>query len=73
MRLYLLIREIAMTPESSHRPPERFWAGQEVPKTAVYGQFHDRTLNYAGAGNDRPLKKGDPFPRALKDHHYREL
>jgi len=52
--------------------PERFWPGQEVPKTATYGQYHDRTGKYAGKEHDRRLNNGDPFPRALKDHHYRE-
>jgi len=51
---------------------EKFWPGQEVPKTAIYGQFHDRNAKYAGVEHDRGLKKGDPFPRALNDHHYRE-
>jgi len=51
---------------------EKFWPGQEVPKTATYGLYHDRTGKYAGKEHDRPLRKGDPFPRAVKDHHYRE-
>jgi len=53
--------------------PEKFWPGQEVPKAATYGQYHDRTGAYAGAEHDRALRKGDPFPRALKAHHYREM
>lgn len=57
---------------SSRKLTEKFWPGQEVPKTAVYGQFDDKTDKYAGAENDRVLKTGDPFPTGLKDHHYRE-
>ena len=56
----------------TRRPTEKFWSGQEVAKTATYGLYHDRTGKYAGSEHDRELRKGDPFPRALKDHHYRE-
>jgi putative salt-induced outer membrane protein YdiY len=56
----------------ARRPKEKFWPGQEVPKTACYGQYHDKTEKYAGAEHDHVLKNGYPFPRALKDHHFRE-
>jgi hypothetical protein len=53
--------------------PDKFWAGQECPRTATYGQYHDRTGAYAGETHDRDIRKRDPFPRALKDHHYRVI
>ncbi len=61
-----------MEATATRRPTEKFWPGQEVPKTETYGQYHDRTGKYAGREYDGQLRKGDPFPRALKDHHYRE-
>lgn len=50
----------------------KYWAGQECPKTATYGQYNDATNKYAGIEYDRKVDKGDRFPPSLNNHHYEE-
>ena len=51
---------------------KKYYAGETSPKTAVYGQFSDRTGAYAGSSYDRRVEKGERFPPSLNNHHYRE-
>ncbi len=51
---------------------QRFYSGETCPKTATYGQYSDRTGDYAGAAYDRYVQKGERFPPSLNNHHFRE-
>lgn len=51
---------------------QRFWSGQNCPKTATYGQYSDPKNEYAGASYDRHVKKDDPFPPSINNHHFEE-
>lgn len=51
---------------------KRYYAGEICPKTAVYGQFSDRTGAYAGSTSDRRVDRGERFPPSINNHHYRE-
>lgn len=50
----------------------RYWSGQTCPESGNYGQYHDTNDAYAGAQYDRHVKKGDPFPPSLNNHHFRK-
>ncbi len=50
----------------------KHWSGQECPKTATYGQYHDTNNAYAGSSYDRHVTKGDRFPPSLNNHHFEE-
>jgi len=50
----------------------KFWSGQICPKTATYGQYSDRTNDYAGVDYDCDVEKGKKFPPSLNNHHFRE-
>jgi len=50
----------------------RRYSGEICSKTATYGQFSDRTDQYAGASYDRYVEKGERFPPSLNNHHFRE-
>ena len=54
------------------RARERYYSGEICPKTATYGQYSDRTGQYAGASYDRYVEKGERFPPSLNNHHFRE-
>lgn len=51
---------------------KRYYAGEVCPKSATYGQYSDRTGDYAGSSYDRYVRSGDRFPPSLNNHHYRE-
>ncbi len=51
---------------------KKFWAGEECPKTAWYGQYSDRTGVYAGPDHDKYVESGKRFPPSLNNHHYEE-
>ncbi len=50
----------------------KYYSGQICPKTALYGQYSDRTGDYAGSSYDRRVDKGERFPPSLNNHHFRE-
>ena len=50
----------------------KYYSGQVCPKTARYGQYSDRTGDYAGPSYDRNVEKGERFPPSLNNHHFRE-
>lgn len=50
----------------------KYYSGEFCPTTGVYGQYSDRTNQYAGSTYDRSLKKGDRFPPSLNNHHFRK-
>lgn len=50
----------------------KHWSGQECPKTAIYGQYHDTNNAYAGSSYDRQVTKGERFPPSLNNHHFEE-
>lgn len=52
---------------------QKYWSGQECPKTATYGQYRDTNDNtYAGSGYDRHVQRGERFPPSLNNHHFEE-
>lgn len=51
---------------------KRYYSGEICPKTATYGQYSDRTGQYAGAAFDRRVDKGERFPPSKNNHHFRE-
>ena len=51
---------------------KRYYSGEICPKTATYGQYSDRTNQYAGASFDRRVDKGERFPPSQNNHHFRE-
>ena len=51
---------------------DRYWSGQVCPKTALYGQYSDRTGAYAGTVYDRYVQRGERFPPSLNNHHFEE-
>lgn len=51
---------------------KRFYSGETSPKSATYGQYSDRTGEYAGLSYDRYVDKGERFPPSLNNHHFRE-
>ena len=51
---------------------KKYYSGEICPKTAIYGQYSDRTGVYAGSTYDRRVAKGERFPPSLNNHHYRE-
>lgn len=59
-----------MSLATSSKP--KYYSGEVCPKTANYGQFSDRTGQYAGSAYDRWVEKGERFPPSLNNHHFRE-
>ena len=51
---------------------KRYYSGEICPKTATYGQYSDRTGEYAGTNYDRYVESGERFPPSLNNHHFRE-
>ena len=51
---------------------KKYYSGEICPKTATYGQYSDRTGDYAGKDYDRYVDKGERFPPSLNNHHFRE-
>ena len=54
------------------KSPTRYYSGEICPKTATYGQYSDRTGDYAGVAYDRHVDKGERFPPSQNNHHFRE-
>ena len=54
----------------STKARQRFYSGQICPKTATYGQYSDRTNEYAGASYDRKVDCGERFPPSLNNHYF---
>lgn len=50
----------------------KYWSGQECPKTATYGQYSDPDNTYAGKDYDRNVEKGKNFPPSKNNHHFEE-
>ncbi len=48
------------------------WSGQVCDETGTYGQYKDTNNSYAGEEYDRYVKKGDPFPPSLNNHHFKK-
>ena len=51
---------------------KKYWSGDTCPKTATYGQYSDRTGEYAGNAHDRYVQKDKTFPPSLNNHHFEE-
>lgn len=51
---------------------QKYYSGEECPKTATYGQWSDRTSEYAGVEFDRYVEKDKRFPPSQNNHHFRE-
>ncbi len=50
----------------------KYYSGEICPETGTYGQYSDRTDEYAGTQNDRKVDKGERFPPSLNNHHFRK-
>ena len=50
----------------------KYYSGENCPKTATYGQYSDRTNDYAGSDNDRKVTKDTKFPPSVNNHHFKE-
>jgi hypothetical protein len=50
----------------------KYYSGENCPKTGTYGQYSDRTNDYAGSDHDRKVTKDKKFPPSVNNHHFKE-
>lgn len=50
---------------------KKYYSGEICPQTGTYGQYSDRTNEYAGRDYDRYVQRGERFPPSLNNHHFR--